>query len=238
MSIAQILKGGETTCIDGNQAVAHIAYALTDISFIYPITPSTPMVLSPPLPSCLCLFFLLSAEDVFCTPKLFLSNLPSSPVSIVRVLDGRCQMGVSICPDSSHHLQGEMVDEWAAHGLKNSFGQTVSVTEMQSEAGAAGALHGALKTGAFATTFTASQGLLLMIPNMVPFLPRASYLPPDINLTPFHIADYPPLTVQDRGRASPLRYARVGSLPLCTRPQHLRRPLRYACILSAFLCVI
>jgi pyruvate-ferredoxin/flavodoxin oxidoreductase len=53
--------------------------------------------------------------------------------------------------------QGEMVDEWAAHGLKNCFGQVVSVTEMQSEAGAAGALHGALKAGAFATTFTASQ---------------------------------------------------------------------------------
>ncbi len=50
-----------------------------------------------------------------------------------------------------------MVDEWAAHGLKNCFGQVVSVTEMQSEAGAAGALHGALKAGAFATTFTASQ---------------------------------------------------------------------------------
>jgi len=100
----EVLKDGEVTCIDGNQATAHIAYALSDISFIYPITPSSPM--------------------------------------------------------------GEMIDEWASHGLKNVWGQTVSVTEMQSEAGAAGALHGALKAGAFASTYTASQGLLLMIPNM------------------------------------------------------------------------
>lgn len=95
---------GSTACIDGNQAAAHVAYALSDIAFIYPITPSSPM--------------------------------------------------------------GEMVDEWAAQGLVNCYGQKLSVTEMQSEAGAAGALHGALKTGAFGTTFTASQGLLLMIPNM------------------------------------------------------------------------
>ncbi|CAK9073617.1 Pyruvate:ferredoxin oxidoreductase (PFOR) (Pyruvate synthase), partial [Durusdinium trenchii] len=91
-------------CIDGNQAAAHVAYALSDCAFIYPITPSSPM--------------------------------------------------------------GEMVDEWAAQGLINCYGQKLSVTEMQSEAGAAGALHGALKAGAFSTTFTASQGLLLMIPNM------------------------------------------------------------------------
>ncbi|MDF2840828.1 MAG: nifJ [Clostridia bacterium] len=60
----------------------------------------------------------------------------------------------------------ENVDEWAAHGQKNIFGQEVKVVEMQSEAGAAGALHGSLATGALTTTFTASQGLLLMIPNM------------------------------------------------------------------------
>lgn len=60
----------------------------------------------------------------------------------------------------------EYVDEWAANGLKNIFGETVKVIEMQSEAGAAGAVHGALQTGALTTTFTASQGLLLMIPNM------------------------------------------------------------------------
>eukprot|EP00933_Yihiella_yeosuensis_P073880 TRINITY_DN8266_c1_g3_i1.p1 TRINITY_DN8266_c1_g3~~TRINITY_DN8266_c1_g3_i1.p1 ORF type:complete len:1881 (-),score=449.35 TRINITY_DN8266_c1_g3_i1:199-5841(-) len=95
---------GSMACIDGNQAAAHVAYALSDIAFIYPITPSSPM--------------------------------------------------------------GEMVDEWAAQKLINCYGQILSVTEMQSEGGAAGALHGALKSGAFGTTFTASQGLLLMIPNM------------------------------------------------------------------------
>ena len=95
---------GGWACIDGNQAAAHIAYALSDVSFIYPITPSSNM--------------------------------------------------------------GEMVDEWASKGLKNCFGQTVNVTEMQSEGGAAGALHGSLKAGAFASSYTASQGLLLMIPNM------------------------------------------------------------------------
>mmetsp|Transcript_14287 Transcript_14287/g.48858 ORF Transcript_14287/g.48858 Transcript_14287/m.48858 type:complete len:1961 (-) Transcript_14287:1606-7488(-) len=100
----EMIKNTTWSCIDGNQAAAHIAYALSEVSFIYPITPSSPM--------------------------------------------------------------GEMVDEWAANGLKNIFGQTLSVTEMQSEAGAAGALHGSLKAGTFASTYTASQGLLLMIPNM------------------------------------------------------------------------
>jgi len=60
----------------------------------------------------------------------------------------------------------EHVDEWAAQGRKNIFGETVSVTEMQSEAGAAGAVHGAIQAGALTSTYTASQGLLLMIPNM------------------------------------------------------------------------
>ncbi|MCL2867611.1 MAG: pyruvate:ferredoxin (flavodoxin) oxidoreductase, partial [Clostridia bacterium] len=90
--------------IDGNMAVSHIAYALSDVAAIYPITPSSPMA--------------------------------------------------------------EVADEWAAGGLKNIFGQTVRITEMQSEAGAAGAVHGSLASGALTTTFTASQGLLLMIPNM------------------------------------------------------------------------
>jgi pyruvate-ferredoxin/flavodoxin oxidoreductase len=60
----------------------------------------------------------------------------------------------------------EYVDEWAANGLKNMFGEQLKVVEMQSEAGAAGAVHGSLQAGALTTTFTASQGLLLMIPNM------------------------------------------------------------------------
>nr|CBX30158.1 hypothetical protein N47_D29670 [uncultured Desulfobacterium sp.] len=90
--------------IDGNTAAAHVAYAMSDVAAIYPITPSTPM--------------------------------------------------------------GEIADEWAAAGRKNIFGQLLNVKQMQSEAGAAGAVHGALAAGAFTTTFTASQGLLLMIPNM------------------------------------------------------------------------
>jgi pyruvate-ferredoxin/flavodoxin oxidoreductase len=90
--------------IDGNTAAAHVAYAFSDVSAIYPITPSSTMA--------------------------------------------------------------ETVDEWSARGRLNLFGQTVRVTEMQSEAGAAGAVHGSLAAGAFTTTFTASQGLLLMIPNM------------------------------------------------------------------------
>ena len=90
--------------IDGNEAAAHVAYAFTEVSAIYPITPSSPMA--------------------------------------------------------------ELADEWSAHGRKNIFGDKVQVVEMQSEAGAAGAVHGSLSVGALTTTFTASQGLLLMIPNM------------------------------------------------------------------------
>jgi len=90
--------------IEGNEAAAHVAYAMSDVAAIYPITPSSSM--------------------------------------------------------------GEYADEWAAYDRKNMFGQTLKVVEMQSEAGAAGAVHGALSAGALSTTFTASQGLLLMIPNM------------------------------------------------------------------------
>ncbi len=100
MSNARVLK----QAIDGNTAAVHIAYALSDVAAIYPITPSSPM--------------------------------------------------------------GELAEEWAAQGRKNIFGQTVNVVEMQSEGGAAGAVHGSLSAGALTTTFTASQGLLLMIPNM------------------------------------------------------------------------
>lgn len=91
------------TC-DGNMSASHIAYMFSEVSCIYPITPSSNMA--------------------------------------------------------------EYVDEWAARGKKNLFNEEVKLVEMQSEAGAAGAVHGALQSGALATTFTASQGLLLMIPNM------------------------------------------------------------------------
>ncbi|MEE4605884.1 MAG: pyruvate:ferredoxin (flavodoxin) oxidoreductase [Desulfobacteraceae bacterium] len=90
--------------IDGNSAAAHVAYAMSDVATIYPITPSS---------------------------------------------------GI-----------GEMCDEWSAGGRENIFGQTLLVRQLQSEAGAAASVHGALAAGSLTTTFTASQGLLLMIPNM------------------------------------------------------------------------
>ncbi len=72
----------------------------------------------------------------------------------------------AIYPITPSSNMAENVDEWAANGRKNIFGETVDVKEMQSEAGAAGAVHGSLQAGALTSTFTASQGLLLMIPNM------------------------------------------------------------------------
>ncbi|MFH0866347.1 MAG: pyruvate:ferredoxin (flavodoxin) oxidoreductase, partial [Bacteroidota bacterium] len=72
----------------------------------------------------------------------------------------------AIYPITPSSTMAEYIDEWAAHGKKNIFGETVRLVEMQSEAGAAGAVHGSLQAGALTTTFTASQGLLLMIPNM------------------------------------------------------------------------
>ncbi len=108
-----------TKIMDGNQAAASIAYKMSEVCAIYPITPSSAM--------------------------------------------------------------GELADEWSSNGLKNIFGEIPTVVEMQSEAGAAGALHGALQGGALATTFTSSQGLLLMIPNMYKI--AGELLP-----TVFHIA--------------------------------------------------
>jgi pyruvate-ferredoxin/flavodoxin oxidoreductase len=90
--------------IDGNEAVARVAYKLNEVIAIYPITPASPM--------------------------------------------------------------GEWADAWASQGLTNLWGSIPSVIEMQSEGGAAGAVHGSLSTGSLTTTFTASQGLLLMIPNL------------------------------------------------------------------------
>ncbi|TVQ25156.1 MAG: pyruvate:ferredoxin (flavodoxin) oxidoreductase [Spirochaetaceae bacterium] len=72
----------------------------------------------------------------------------------------------AIYPITPSSTMGEMADAWAAAGKKNIFGETLQIIEMQSEAGAAGAVHGSLSAGALTTTFTASQGLLLMIPNM------------------------------------------------------------------------
>ena len=87
----------------------------------------------------------------------------------------------AIYPITPSSAMGEWADEWSAKGMKNIFGQVPRVMEMQSEAGAAGAIHGALQGGALASTFTASQGLLLMIPNMYKI---AGELTPTV----FHIA--------------------------------------------------
>ncbi len=98
------MAGRRVVTMDGNEAVASVAYRINEVAAIFPITPSSNM--------------------------------------------------------------GEWADEWAAKGLKNIWGTVPLVAEMQSEGGAAGAVHGALQAGALTTTFTASQGLLLMIPNM------------------------------------------------------------------------
>ena len=73
---------------------------------------------------------------------------------------------IAIYPITPSSSMGEWADEWSAAGRPNIWGTVPSVTEMQSEGGASAAIHGALQTGALCTTFTASQGLLLMLPNM------------------------------------------------------------------------
>ncbi|HEX4958857.1 MAG TPA: pyruvate:ferredoxin (flavodoxin) oxidoreductase, partial [Lacibacter sp.] len=93
----------------------------------------------------------------------------------------KCSEVCAIYPITPSSAMGEWADEWSAKGMKNIFGTTPKVIEMQSEAGAAGAIHGALQGGALASTFTASQGLLLMIPNMYKI---AGELTPAV----FHIA--------------------------------------------------
>ena len=94
---------------------------------------------------------------------------------IIKTMDGNQAAALAsyaltevaaIFPITPSTPMAEGVDEWSAHGMKNLFGQPVIVAELQSEAGAAGALHGSLAAGALTTTYTASQGLLLMIPNM------------------------------------------------------------------------
>jgi pyruvate-ferredoxin/flavodoxin oxidoreductase len=98
------MNSTQITTLEGNEAVAYVAYRVNEVCAIYPITPSSTMA--------------------------------------------------------------ELADQWAAEGVPNIWGNIPTVVEMQSEAGAAGTVHGALQTGALTTTFTASQGLLLMIPNM------------------------------------------------------------------------
>ena len=88
---------------------------------------------------------------------------------------------IAIYPITPSSNMGEFADEWSAKGKKNIWGTVPAVIEMQSEGGAAGAVHGALQTGALTTTFTASQGLLLMIPNMYK-------IAGELTSTVFHVA--------------------------------------------------
>ena len=113
------MKTSTVITLDGNEAVAYIAYRVNEVCAIYPITPSSTMA--------------------------------------------------------------ELADQWSAGQKRNIWGEIPLVVEMQSEGGAAGAAHGALQTGALTTTFTASQGLLLMIPNMYKI---AGELTPTV----FHVA--------------------------------------------------
>jgi hypothetical protein len=108
-----------TATMDGNTAVAHVAYRVNEVVAIFPITPSSTMA--------------------------------------------------------------ELADEWAAAGIPNIWGNVPVVQEMQSEGGAAGAVHGALQSGGLTTTFTASQGLMLMLPNMFK-------IAGELTATVFHVA--------------------------------------------------
>ena len=94
----------------------------------------------------------------------------------------------AIYPITPSSVMAEVTDEWAAGGRKNLFGQTVKVVEMQSEAGAAGTVHGSLAAGALTTTFTASQGLLLMVPNMYKI--AGELLPGVINVSARAVASH------------------------------------------------
>lgn len=94
----------------------------------------------------------------------------------------------AIYPITPSSVMAEAADEWATQGRTNIFGQTVQITEMQSEAGAAGAVHGSLAAGALTTTFTASQGLLLMIPNLYKI--AGEQLPGVINVSARAIASH------------------------------------------------
>src|SRR4051795_6823888 len=115
---------------------------------------------------------------------------PSANLKTVVTIDGNeaaahvahrlTEMAV-LYPITPSSTMGELADDWAAHGRQNIWGGVPQVVEMQSEAGAIGAVHGALQAGALCTTFTASQGLLLMIPNMYK-------IAGELTSTVFHVA--------------------------------------------------
>ena len=147
--------------MDGNTAVAHVAYRLNEVCAIFPITPSSTMA--------------------------------------------------------------ELADEWVADGVTNIWGNMPVVQEMQSEGGAAGAVHGALQSGALTTTFTASQGLMLMLPNMFK-------IAGELNATVFHVAARSLATSALSifgDHADVMTRVRPGS-PCCAPPRYRRRMIRAA----------
>ena len=106
----------------------------------------------------------MSAQDVHSTTKRKMVTIDGNEAAAYSA--HKCSEVVAIYPITPSSTMGEWADEWSAQGKKNIWGTIPLVVEMQSEGGAAGAVHGALQAGALSTTFTASQGLLLMIPNM------------------------------------------------------------------------
>ncbi|MCX6133907.1 MAG: pyruvate:ferredoxin (flavodoxin) oxidoreductase [Ignavibacteriales bacterium] len=106
----------------------------------------------------------MSAQDAVPTIKRKMVTIDGNEAAAYSA--HKCSEVIAIYPITPSSTMGEWADEWSAQGKKNIWGTIPLVAEMQSEGGAAGAVHGALQTGALSTTFTASQGLLLMIPNM------------------------------------------------------------------------
>ena len=144
------------TTMDGNTAVAHVAYRVNEVCAIFPITPSSPMA--------------------------------------------------------------DVADEWASAGVQNIWGNVPVVQEMQAEGGAAGALHGALQSGALTTTFTASQGLMLMLPNMFK-------IAGELNSTVFHVASRSLATsaLSIFGDHADVMTARPTGFALLNAPRRCRR---------------
>ena len=117
----------------------------------------------------------------------------------------------AIYPITPSSPMAEHVDEWAAKGRKNLFGQRVSIQEMESEAGAAGAVHGSLQAGALTSTYTASQGLLLMIPNMYKI--AGELLPCVFNVSARTLASHSLCIFGDH---QDVRWLAAGQVSLCS----------------------
>ena len=143
---------GTLEAMDGNTAAVHVAYALSETSFIYPISPATSM--------------------------------------------------------------GETMDTWASAGRLNVYGQPVRVTTMQSEGGAAGAVHGSLAAGGLSSTFTASQGLLLMVPNL--YLIAGELMPTVFHVSARTVAKHALSIFNDHSDVMACR--QTGFAQLCSHP--------------------